>query len=243
MCTVTVIPRDEGFRLACNRDERRDRPPGVAPSVHVLDGVQATFPLDPRGGGTWIGVNTAGLAAVLLNRTDDSPRPARAGPRFSRGVIVPPLLGSRSVTGALRGARRLNAAAFEPFRLVLVQGATYAVLSSNGAALSVHAGSFTEPLMFTSSSLGDHLVSGPRRILFEQYVLSAANVDARLEGQRRFHEHRWDDRPQMSVLMSRPDARTVSTTVVDVCHAFVTLRYQPIEDRTAARVIAVGRAA
>jgi Transport and Golgi organisation 2 len=242
MCTVTIVPRGGGFRLVCNRDERRDRPPAIAPSWHAMNGIDATFPVDPQGGGTWIGLNTAGLAAVLLNRTDGA-APRRTGSRFSRGMIIPPLLESRSVTAALRAARRVNARAFEPFRLALVQRSTCAIVSSDGTALSVHARSFHAPLMFTSSSLGDDLAAVPRRAVFEQDVLSRGHVDAWLEAQQRFHEHRWEDRPETSVLMSRPDARTVSRTVLDVLERSMTLRYEALNDQRVGPVSAAGRAA
>ena len=53
----------------CNRDERRDRRAATPPAVHRLQHRTAIYPVDPVGGGTWIGVNDAGLAAALLNRT------------------------------------------------------------------------------------------------------------------------------------------------------------------------------
>ena len=87
MCTVTLLPYDDGFRLACNRDERRDRLPALPPTSHACGNRTATFPVDPAGGGTWIGVNDAGLVATLLNQTRfGDARPITAQ---SRGLIVP----------------------------------------------------------------------------------------------------------------------------------------------------------
>jgi hypothetical protein len=68
--------------------------------------------------------------------------------------------------------------------------------------------------LFTSSGLGDALVEGPRRRLFERLVLGAE--DSWLDGQSRFHRHRWPGQPELSVWMERPDARTVSRSVIDV---------------------------
>ena len=57
MCTVTLMRYDGGVRLACNRDERRDRPAALPPTSYACGKQRAIFPVDPVGGGTWIGVN------------------------------------------------------------------------------------------------------------------------------------------------------------------------------------------
>ena len=83
-----------------------------------------------------------------------------------------------------------------------------------------------EPMLLTSSSLGDALVRGPRRRLFEQLVL-AAPEKRRIEAQARFHQHQWTAHPAFSVRMERQDARTVSRTIVRVNDGDVRLLYSP----------------
>ena len=46
MCTVSIIPGDNGFRLACNRDERRDRAVALTPRAFALAGRRAVHPID-----------------------------------------------------------------------------------------------------------------------------------------------------------------------------------------------------
>jgi hypothetical protein len=62
MCTVTVIPLSFGIRVACNRDESRERPAAMSPELRIFGGNQALLPIDPTGGGTWIAASEAGLA-------------------------------------------------------------------------------------------------------------------------------------------------------------------------------------
>lgn len=226
MCTVSVIPHGNGFRLACNRDERRDRPAATPPTVHRLHHRTAIYPVDPVGGGTWVGVNDAGLAAALLNRTIDptaSPSQQRAR---SRGLIIPSLLGCRSLIDALDIAAGLNPAHFGHFRLILLQRMAAAVLTSDELTLSVKTMSVSRPLMLTSSSLGDAVVEGPRRRLFERLLLKSHG--ACLPAQTRFHAHQWPSRTAISVAMERPDARTVSRTFINVTSDTIELRYDPL---------------
>lgn len=171
MCTMTIVPCDDGFRLVCNRDERRDRTAATPPCVRRLEHRTAVFPVDPVSGGTWVGVNDAGLAAALLNRTTDSA--AAAGNRLlrSRGLIIPTLLDCGSVPDALEIAARLDPAHFDLFRLVVVQRMVAGVLTSDGLTLSVETMEVSRPALLTSSSLGDDVVEAPRRRLFERLVV------------------------------------------------------------------------
>jgi hypothetical protein len=232
VCTVTIVPLEDGFRLRCNRDERRDRPEALAPLCREFEDRSIIYPEDPVGGGTWIGVNDAGLAAALLNRTLLDQRPARATTVHgahtlrSRGVIIPQLLLSATLADAVDRMGALKASDFARFRLVLVQDTATAIVSSDGSTLTISCADLDEPNMFTSSSLGDAVVEGPRRQLFVE--LFAGDESSWLRAQRRFHHHRWPSRPDVSVRMERYDARTVSQTVVDVRSTAVQLRYIPL---------------
>ena len=226
MCTVTIVPYEDGFRLVCNRDERRDRPTALPPTVRRLRHHRAMFPVDPAGGGTWVGVNGAGLVAALLNRNIEPPAPGRNQSLRSRGLIIPDLLDSGSWSDALDLAAGLDPARFGLFRLVLAQRMAVAVVTSDGLALSVETMPIPRPLMLTSSSLGDAVVEAPRRRLFERLFGDIERDWLRM--QTRFHAHQWPVRTDISVNMARPDARTVSRTRIDVTSRLVGLCYQPL---------------
>jgi hypothetical protein len=232
VCTVTIVPLQDGFRLRCNRDERRDRAEALAPVCREVQDRSIIYPEDPAGGGTWIGVNDTGLAAALLNRTPGTRMMARAAaagrrPR-SRGVIVPDLLRSATLAEALDCMAAMNPVEFDRFRLVVVQDTAAATISSDGTTLSVSRADFDRPIMLTSSSLGDAVVEGPRRQLFAE--LFGGSESSWLRAQRQFHHHQWTSRPEISVRMERCDARTVSQTVVDVRSTAIELRYMPLRD-------------
>ena len=269
MCTVSVVPLDEGFRLVCNRDELVARAVALPPRHHRLGSASAVFPIDPDGGGTWIGINDTGLVMAILNGPAAQPaKPGRPGLR-SRGAIIPALLRHGSVAAAVRAARAffdsmetetrgnalfekslplratlgrnekrssaLEPTDFAPFHLVAIQSRNVSIVNWDGALLATSDVLMTAPLLFTSTSFGDTPVEPPRRRLFVASVIHAP--DSWLEGQRRFHEHRWPYRPDVSVRMRRPGARTVSRSVVDVAPARATFEYEPLfgEGRDTAR--------
>ena len=230
MCTVTVVPHETGIRLMCNRDERRTRPAAIPPRVYELGGRLAAFPVDPQGGGSWVGLNDADIAMALLNAAS-APRRCAEAPKRSRGLIVRELLSCRSMPHVLEAIASLDIGSFEAFRLVVVHGSAVAVATHDGArAMTCRQIWLDTPLLFTSSSLGDARVEAPRRRLFERMVVQGRA--GWLDGQAHFHRHQWRSRPEISVRMEREDALTVSHTVVDVTAAGRGVRYEaPVRER------------
>src|SRR5262249_46816176 len=112
---------------------------------------------------------------------------------------------------------------FDPFQLLLVQGRSVAVVSTDVGGVTVTRGWLNAPVMVTSSALGDHLVNGPRMKLFEQLLTTS---DSHLTAQSEFHRHYWPDRRDISVAMMRGDAATVSRTTITADTATIRLEYE-----------------
>jgi len=223
MCTVSVVPYSGGFRVMSNRDERRDRAVAVHPRIDALESRAAAMPIDPVGGGSWIGVNNAGVVAALLNRHDLRPMPIRTC--ASRGLIVRLALACESVGAAAESVRSLDCGRFRPFRLVLVQAHHIALLGGDARGVAFAESTLDQPYMFTASSLGDVFVDAPRRRLFECLM---HHVGDRLDAQRLFHRHQWANRRDVSVLMERDDAATVSRTTIDIGERGIALEYESL---------------
>lgn len=165
---------------------------------------------------------------------------------ISRGRLIPALLASLpagwgqhlnppALDAAIRGsivpaADSIDLARLPPFRLVAaaidpnVGSGQLRVVDARWAGVGgdLQTADWTAPACFASSGLGDQLVQ-IRLPLFDELVRPAA---LRNDGHRDaagvarlqdvFHRHTWPDRPELSVLMARADARTVSITTVDV---------------------------
>jgi len=237
MCTLTIISTGEaearGVRIECNRDESRLRP-GAKPTQQRTYGErQVLMPVDPLSDGTWIGVNDAGVAAVLMNvyiaqAEKEIEILPRTRPLVSRGTIIPHVLAAGSLAEAIERFQALNPRDFEPFRLILVDRTHWLEIVWAAEQLSIDpVKPLDEPLFFTSSGLCDDIVAKPRRELFDEMLSVGADLTTAdlSPAQDAFHRHVWPGREFASVWMTRPEARTQSITWCELNADEVTMRY------------------
>jgi uncharacterized protein with NRDE domain len=135
MCTIIAAVQVWPGRplvIAANRDEALDRPatdpriwaPGEVASRRVL------APRDLQAGGTWLGVNDAGVFVGITNR--------RAIPnrhRRSRGELVFEALGASDQREARARIAKLAATDYNPFHLLFADRSGASVLWSDGQRL------------------------------------------------------------------------------------------------------------
>ncbi|MFN0133223.1 MAG: NRDE family protein [Phycisphaerales bacterium] len=243
MCTVTIISGASadgvGMRVVCNRDESRSRPPAMPPKwreVEDMPGARAIWPMDLEAGGTWIAAAESGLVLCLLNvNPEPPPRLPRSGLQ-SRGLVIPSLIGLSSPQAVVRRLSQTSLKRFAPFRLVAMQSAragaepAVAEVRWDRAAMNVTWRSGAAAC-FVSSGLGDSLAA-PRLELFDDLVVTPGPT---AERQDEFHRHQWADRPEISVLMSRAEARTVSISTLEVTQGgTISMRYEPVPATPAA---------
>lgn len=226
MCTVSIIPLGEnaaeGIRLVSNRDESRLRPAGLPPRIERFGMRQAILPRDPQAGGTWIAVNDAGIAIVLLNATPEPGKELAPG-RVTRGEIIPSLLDVATLSEARSRAEEIDVARYAPFRLLIADRRELVELAIRDRTLVPRDQRRIErPVMFTSSALGDALVAEPRRRLFAEMFDNSRDW---LATQDAFHRHRWRGREGISVSMTRADAMTVSQTIIELNSERAVLTY------------------
>ena len=117
MCTLIALHRcypAAHLLVAANRDEFLARP-ASGPRLHRWQGRRVIAPIDERAGGTWLGLNDAGVFVALTNR----PTPKLDPNRRSRGLLVADALGRASAARAAEAALQLAANAYNPFNLFL----------------------------------------------------------------------------------------------------------------------------
>jgi uncharacterized protein with NRDE domain len=120
MCTLIVFHQcfaRAGLLVAANRDEYLERP-AEPPTLRQFGTQRGLAPRDARAGGTWLGVNQAGVFAALTNRPNPRPDPARR----SRGLLVADVLAAGSAVEAAARLGTLAADAYNPFNLFVCDG-------------------------------------------------------------------------------------------------------------------------
>src|SRR3954454_10895960 len=117
MCTLALYLRQfENYPLviAANRDEHFSRP-AAAPEIW-RDEAAILAGKDLVAGGTWLGVNSAGLAAAVVNRRVlvESNTPPR-----SRGLLCLDMLQSPTMADASTALPYEDAGRYQPFLLLV----------------------------------------------------------------------------------------------------------------------------
>jgi hypothetical protein len=95
MCTVTIYRQPEHLLVTMNRDERWTRASETPPALHQANSGSESWigPTDGERGGTWIGANTSGVVACILNAYAEGDMEMLGRSDVpSRGEIIPALL-------------------------------------------------------------------------------------------------------------------------------------------------------
>ncbi|MBL8232442.1 MAG: NRDE family protein [Bryobacterales bacterium] len=211
-----------GYRLFCNRDEKRTRLPAIAPKTRRLAGVRILAPVDGDHGGTWLSVNEYGVAICLLNgaclsmnhEPPNCETPAQMQPRNSRGCIPLMLANSRSSQQACERLSGFALASFPAFTVLMAEpGLPVAIAEWNGTELAILP--YGEPFLpLVSSSFEAASVRAWRQQEFRRF--------ARPED---FHRSHNGGASAFSPCMHREDAETVSHSEVSVTANQVTFLY------------------
>ena len=131
MCTVVILRRpgaDWPLILSANRDEMIDRP-WRPPGRHWLERADVVAGMDELAGGTWLGLNDAGVVAGVMNRQGAlGPAPDKR----SRGELVLEALDHADAEHAAEALRLLDGEAYRPFNLVIADDRDAYWLKSTG---------------------------------------------------------------------------------------------------------------
>ncbi len=122
--------------LAANRDEMATRP-SRPPARHWDDRPDVVAGLDLEAGGSWLGINDYGVAAVVLNRAGSL---RQLHGKRSRGELVLEALDHAEADAAANALAELQPAAYQPFNLVVADPRGAFWIRHGGAEdITVHA--------------------------------------------------------------------------------------------------------
>jgi Transport and Golgi organisation 2 len=223
MCTVSFLPKVQGFYLAMNRDEKRTRSIALPPSIIDVTTRLAIFPREPTGG-TWISANDAGVCLALINwhRVEREP----SNDTVSRGEVVKELAGKSSADEITNGVTKLPLRKLRPFRLIAITPSEKIVTEWrwNLEWLTPRNHQW-QPQHWFSSGLDERRAELERRRICD----AAQDGQSRrtLRWLRQLHSSHAPARGAFSICMHRPDASTVSYTEIAVSRRRATMRYKP----------------
>jgi hypothetical protein len=221
MCTVSFMPTRSGFMLAMNRDEQKARPRALPPRRHLTGSREALYPLEPSGG-TWVGVNDAGISLALINWYAKPQRDRTLC--VSRGIVIPHLLAADDIADVGIFFSDLPLTRINPFRLIAISAGEYKVREWrwDGAVLeSKHHG--WKCRHWFSSGHDEALANRKRaRVVRAASATAPAQTPAWL---RKLHCSHQPERGAFSVCMHRQDAQTVSYTEIATTGRKAQMRY------------------
>jgi len=220
MCTLTFIPKPNGYLLGMNRDERLTRELALAPVAITTASLPAVYPRE-SGGGTWIGSNAAGITFALLNQ---NPGPQASVKERSRGEIIPALMESPHFSEAMRRFQQTDLRRLLPFVLVGIFPAEQIISQCqwDGNELKFLRIGWDVRHWF-SSGVSDEMARKVRgSTCYEAWRRRDAGSAEWLRG---LHASHSPVRGSFSICVHRPDAATVSYTEVAYGGGNLTMRY------------------
>jgi len=244
MCTVSFIPKQRGFYLAMNRDEKRSRETALAPAIvdlatgrarsirHRTDSsgrrtgglatCRAIFPREHEGG-TWIAANDSGVCLALINwhRIEREPEHSIV----SRGQVIIALAGKSSADEIAATLADLPLRQLRPFRLITIIPSTKDIMEWrwNLERLSIRTHAW-QPQHWFSSGFDERQAQRERRRICDA---AHKQITARKLGWlRRLHRSHSPKSGPFSICMHRSGAATVSYTEVAVSDQRATMRYK-----------------
>lgn len=221
MCTVSFLPRSQGFYLAMNRDEKRDRFAALAPAIIETESHRAVFPCEPAGG-TWISMNDAGVCLALINwhRIERKPK----NDTLSRGLVVKELAGKSTADEVAASLKGLPLRNLRPFRLIVISPDDRRVIEWrwNLQRLTRRDHDWERQHWF-SSGFDEHRAEVERA-----KICASAGVNTSgptLKRLRQLHRSHAPKLGPFSICMHRADAATVSYTEISVAKNSASMRY------------------
>lgn len=175
MCTVVVLRRpshDWPLLLGANRDEMLTRP-WKAPARHWSDWPEVIAGFDELAGGTWMGMNDAGVVACILNRHGS------LGPqdgKRSRGELVLEALDHADAKDAAAALYDVSIRSYRPFNMIIADNRDAWWLALRDGAQQMHMERIPDGLsMFTEGERND--IAEPRIATFLSQFQDTAPPD------------------------------------------------------------------
>lgn len=167
MCTIAFIPKNGQYYFASLRDESPKRPAALVPAFIYANNTRCLAPVDPLGGGTWVGINEYRCVIILMNGGCKN-HAKKSKYAVSRGAIVKKLLAD---TRPVIGWNLMNLINVEPFTLIVWADEQLFQLVWNGRKKQTLHLSKTETHIWSSATLYSYKAQNYRANLFKNWIV------------------------------------------------------------------------
>lgn len=232
MCTLTYRLTKTGYEIFFNRDEQRSRRQALPPMVDKS--LNAIYPVDPVGKGTWLAVHESGLSLALLNyyhaksskiENNQTEKKEVIDAFVSRGEIILRLL--KEAPDAIQALQKMKLHCYQPFQICIFESGLSLLdkqlrcFQWDGERLT----EFKHTLPITSSGVDYPQVYQARKTLFNKMVcLNSPSAEQLLD-----YHYSQQAQGKLSVNMSRLDAKTVSFSRITIAES-ITFEYKDHQD-------------
>ena len=225
MCTVTYIPtKDTDFVFSSSRDVPYKRKKALAPKEYTYNNTKLTFPKDPQGQGSWIGLSEQQHLVCLLNGGFKKHQ-TKTNYAKSRGLIVTELLVEKN--DLLNKVKTIDLENIEPFTIIIVSWRKNELalieLVWTGTARFIQNLNPKEEYIWSSATLYTQKMKTLREEWFNAWQKDSA------QSLLDFHHNAGKENPETAVLMDRKTVGTVSISQIEKKGAQISFNYEAID--------------
>jgi hypothetical protein len=225
MCTVTYIPKKEGFYLTSNRDENVNRGQAITPREYHNGKNTLLYPKDADRNGSWIAAKNNGDLVVLLNGAfiKHTPQP---GYKKSRGLVLMDII---KADNPYEFYSTLNLYGIEPFTIVLYSGSKLYECRWDGGRKHISPLDEKMAYIWSSVTLYDKMATAKRNSWFSDWNRGECQKTA--DDILRFHHFGGSGDLKDGLVIDREGKmKTMSITNIDVSPQNVKMTYHDLKD-------------
>lgn len=209
--------REKGHtRVFFNRDELISRKKEIEPQFFTSDAGNYICPIDPEGGGTWMGIHSRKWFLCLLNYYPQG-KIIRGSQFRSRGLLVKDILNNGILLEPETITKLILDAPYPPFSILQISKDQATGYQWDGQQIL----QLTHPIQFLTSS--GHASLEIQQIRGKAYE----DLERPLEKKtlEQFHRSRDRNRPEVGICMQRPEARTQSIAHIEITPTKIQMDY------------------
>ncbi|WP_231465412.1 MULTISPECIES: NRDE family protein [unclassified Pedobacter] len=225
MCTVSYIPTADGFFLTSNRDEKKTRSKAIYPAAYDNGNYKVIYPKDPDGKGTWIAINTNGVAAVLLNGAFIKHKSEPVYQK-SRGLVLMDVINTEHTTAALTD---MNLEGIEPFTLIVCSRQSLTELRWDGVIKHVKSLNPQMAAIWSSVTLYEQDISRKKTVWFEEW---RSTKPFPLQNEIIDFHHFSGKESSEGLIINREMVKTVSITCLALTKEKLSMTYNDLQSET-----------